>query len=599
MRSPLTAGTLVHSRYSIIQLLGQGGFARTYLAQDQGRFNELCVLKEMIPNHHSKVMVEKSKELFQREATILYQIQHPQIPQFRASLDYEDSEGTRLFLVQDYVAGKTYRQLLSDRRSQGKVFSEAEVRELLVQILPVLDYLHNQGIIHRDISPENLILRQTDRLPVLIDFGVVKEMLTRWQEAENAYPSTAVGKLGFAPMEQLQTGRVYPSSDLYALAVTAVVLLTGQEPKDLFEDRSATWHWHRWARVSPELTHILERMLMYRPGDRFGSAAEVLAAIQSLAATVPACPAIAESTPRGDSEPCLTEGKTLTWESPPPTQPAVLPLKPQPASLPLSWQVISLGGLVALVSGTVGWLIVTGFRAPRLLPVVQSPLPSLPTPALITSQQTLALTQEQTTVRGVLNPNQGINFQLIATAGATLKLSLPETPAIALTVLSPQGLPLTGVREGISQSFLLEQPGRYTLRLRQPPGTATQPQPYSLSVSLQRKAVPSSPPPRENLPEVVSLQPPQSGKIQSITGQARPGKGRRFLIPGKAGQVLTVVVVNGSVTLNLEGPQGAAIANANQVLNWQGILPTTGNYAVNVEAISPTDFELNFSLRNP
>ncbi|WP_088892126.1 serine/threonine-protein kinase [Leptolyngbya ohadii] len=267
MQLPISAGTVLQNRYRVLSILGQGGFGRTYLAEDQGRFNERCALKEFIAPHGSDYTLSKSKELFQREAAILYQISHPQIPQFRATFE----ENARLFLVQDYVDGKTYRTLLNDRRTMGVAFSESEVLQLILNLLPVLAHIHGKGIIHRDIAPDNIILRQSDGLPVLIDFGVVKEIVTRVQALEQASETispTTVGKLGYAPIEQMQTGRAYPSSDLYALAVTAVVLLTGREPQELFDDRTLAWNWQPFATVTPGFAQVVNRMLSYRPGDR-------------------------------------------------------------------------------------------------------------------------------------------------------------------------------------------------------------------------------------------------------------------------------------------------------------------------------------------
>jgi serine/threonine protein kinase len=283
MPSPLPSGTVLQNRYRVIKLLGQGGFGRTYLAEDQGRFNEQCAIKEFVPRQGEDHFSVKATELFQREAAILYQIQHPQIPQFRATFEVEQ----RLFLVQDYVEGTNYRDLLNQRRGQGALFTEAEVRQFLQQMLPLLAHIHAKGIIHRDISPDNIILRTRDRLPVLIDFGVVKEVVTRIQLNETAVPATTVGKVGYAPSEQMQSGRAYPNSDLYALAVTAVVLLTGREPQDLFDDVNLTWHWQRYATVSPGLAQVLNKALSYRPGDRFQSVSEMAQALGSGAIAPP------------------------------------------------------------------------------------------------------------------------------------------------------------------------------------------------------------------------------------------------------------------------------------------------------------------------
>ncbi|MEJ1936628.1 serine/threonine-protein kinase, partial [Nostoc sp. NIES-2111] len=275
MQPPILIGSILQNRYRIVQILGQGGFGRTYLAEDQRRFNELCAIKELIPTPTATSSWEKAQELFHREAAILYQIENPQIPKFREKFEQDQ----RLFLVQDYVAGKTYRELLTQRQAVGQTFTELEVLQLIRSLLPVLEHIHGRGIIHRDISPDNIILRDSDSKPVLIDFGVVKELATRLQSPEMTTPVTTVGKLGYSPSEQMQTGRAYPSSDLYALAVTAIVLLTGKEASELFDENQLAWTWQRWVRVKPVFAQIINRMLAHAPGDRFQTAAEVSQAL--------------------------------------------------------------------------------------------------------------------------------------------------------------------------------------------------------------------------------------------------------------------------------------------------------------------------------
>jgi len=278
MQPPIPLQTVLQNRYRLIKMLGQGGFGRTYLAEDIGRFNELCALKELIPLQSTPENLAKAKQLFQKEATILYKIHHPQIPQFRATFEQDG----RLFLVQDYVKGKNYWTLLQERQVAGEAFTEAEIVKLLQQILPVLAHLHIRGIIHRDISPDNIIWREADSKPVLIDFGVVNELASKIQAINPQSVITSVGKLGYAPIEQMQTGRAYASSDLYSLAVSAIVLLTGKQPPALFDDEQFTWNWQQWVKVSPELANLLDRMLSYKPSDRYQSVAEVAKALQSV-----------------------------------------------------------------------------------------------------------------------------------------------------------------------------------------------------------------------------------------------------------------------------------------------------------------------------
>jgi len=276
MQPPFSQGFVLKGRYAIRSTIGQGGMGRTYLAQDLERFNETCVLKEFIPPQDSQEVTEKAKELFRREASVLYQIRHPQVPDFRATFE---SEG-RLLLVQDYMEGKNYRNLLLDRLKSGQNFSENEIFTLMQQLLPVLSYLHGHNIIHRDISPENLMLRSQDQLPVLIDFGVVQETNAKLNSQMGIPAATVAGKAGYAPPEQLQSGNAYANSDLYALAVTSIVLLTGKEPAELFDSINLAWNWQQFANVNPAFARVINQMLSYKPTNRYRSADEVMQALQ-------------------------------------------------------------------------------------------------------------------------------------------------------------------------------------------------------------------------------------------------------------------------------------------------------------------------------
>ncbi|MGD1860379.1 MAG: protein kinase [Leptolyngbyaceae cyanobacterium] len=271
---------LLGSRYRILRELGRGGFGYTYLAEDVNRFNELCVLKEFLPQVDDDEALRKAKQLFEREADVLYQLNHSQIPKFRELLRVRARGRGRLFLVQDYIEGPTYQELLETRLNAGNRFSEPEVIQLLQQILPVLTYLHSVGVIHRDIAPDNLISRNRDGLPVLIDFGGVKQLasVVQQQVGETTVP-TRLGKVGYAPEEQLELGQVTPSADLYALAVTALVMLTGQAPDSLYDRYARRWRWQNHVSLSPRLTKVLERMLAPRVDDRFASATAVLQAL--------------------------------------------------------------------------------------------------------------------------------------------------------------------------------------------------------------------------------------------------------------------------------------------------------------------------------
>lgn len=297
---PDQPGSLINQRYQIQKLLGRGGFGQTYLAYDLQCFNHPCVLKEFAPASRADYAMQKARELFEREARVLYSIQHPQIPKFLAWF----VEGDRLFLVQEYVAGKTYAQLLRERQQQSSAFSEAEVIGWLLDLLKVLDYLHQQQIVHRDISPDNLMLpdlpsQPGDRQPrpVLIDFGLVKQTLSQIYalQPEAVEPASFVGKFGYAPPEQIRLGQCAPSSDLYALAVTALVLLTGQEPRLLMHQESLEWQWQNYVALSVPLAEILNRMLQEKPRARYQTAADVIQILQPLSAAALTRPAVTQS----------------------------------------------------------------------------------------------------------------------------------------------------------------------------------------------------------------------------------------------------------------------------------------------------------------
>jgi serine/threonine protein kinase/class 3 adenylate cyclase len=298
----LSQGTRVGGRYILQRVLGQGGFGRSYLAEDTQRFNEFCVVKEFFPTKNSGRSLQKAVDLFKREAKTLYQMDHPQIPKFLACF----TQAQRLFLVQEFIDGISYSQLLHQRRREARGFTETEVREWLVPMLQVLDYIHGLNVVHRDISPDNIMYCRDRNLPVLIDFGLVNDAVSNLlngsdSEAdsgttiEDSKPATMVGKFGYSPPEQMHLGQCFPCSDLYALGVTAIVFLTGKYPRDLINRDSLEWHWQDYANPSPELVTILNGLIRQKPKERYQTAREVLGALQ---------PSVTLQSPTVSEEPC-------------------------------------------------------------------------------------------------------------------------------------------------------------------------------------------------------------------------------------------------------------------------------------------------------
>lgn len=628
MRPPIPIGTTLQNRYRILSVLGQGGFGRTYLSEDQGRFNELCALKELIPAQGGAYALDKSKELFQREAQILYQIQHPQIPQFRATFE----EDQRLFLVQDYVEGQTYRTLLEQRQVQGVAFSEAEVLQLMRQLLPVLAHIHSKGIIHRDIAPDNIMLRQQDGKPVLIDFGVVKELATRFQSPNLTAQNTTVGKPGFAPSEQMQSGRAYPSSDLYSLAVTAVVLLTGREPQTLLDDATLTWYWQRWVTVSPGFAQVLNKMLSYRPDDRFQSVAEVVQALQSpMPAAYTPPPYQTPAQPAAPSTPDVSHMATMAVGRQPDPLPVTaapnrnLPIVPAPRSSvwddPLAVIAIGLGLVVLTGVGT--WAVVRAVLNNQPTP---SPTPSLttsvsPTPTFsptltptpkptnepVAYSQTLAISPDtKVTKTGTLRSNETVSYILAGEQGQQLSAVIAGE-GMLITLLGPDRQPLSGQSSRVSLwQGTLPYTGNYYIQLS--PVKGLDKSDYRLDVNLRSAPTPT-PTPTETTPSPSPS--PATPTVQrhrvrfesgqtatTVSDRANPQLIHRYLLRATEGQIFKAAVRDGSVTLNISTPDGQPIQAATNVLSWEDQLPMSGTYQIDVIATQDTNFSLDISIRN-
>jgi serine/threonine protein kinase len=310
---PATSGgkRLLADRYELQQVLGQGGFGKTYLTFDRHRFNEPCVVKEFLPQGRGDYESQKSRELFEREAKILHQIDRPQIPKFFAFFE----ENQQLFLVQEYIKGRTYAALLRERQQYGDTFSEREIIKWLKDLLPVLGYLHDQQIVHRDISLDNIMLQEDSNLPMLIDFGIGRSDLVQHQHqpGNTSAAQSIVGKVGYAPYEQIWLGQSFPSSDLYSLAVTAVVMLTGIDPQTLSNQASLKEQWPLKASVSTDLVQILNRMLQDAPANRYQSAAAVLADLAQFTGSTLQCPITKLSAPPTMiANPAIAQQQTLT-----------------------------------------------------------------------------------------------------------------------------------------------------------------------------------------------------------------------------------------------------------------------------------------------
>ncbi|WP_346290230.1 serine/threonine-protein kinase [Sphaerothrix gracilis] len=319
---------ILGSRYLTVKLLGQGGFGTAYLACD--RYTPTmrqCVVKQFQPaGDLSPDQLQIAQDLFEREAQVLEALgdRHPQIPDLYAFFPLVvPGLGTSqpeefFYLVQEFIDGQDLEQALEQ---QGP-FSEADILEILTSILKVLAFVHDNHTIHRDIKPSNIMRHRNGKL-YLLDFGAVKQVT---QGQRGAAKSTGIYSMGFAPPEQMSGGAVYPSTDLYALAVTCVTLLTGKPASDLFDSYSNTWNWEQGVQVSSRLAGVLNRMLKVAPNQRFPSAQVALRALQQ--PTSPR-PPVSPPTAPPPNPPTSIQSQPAAPLSPPPPSPPAAASQPQ------------------------------------------------------------------------------------------------------------------------------------------------------------------------------------------------------------------------------------------------------------------------------
>lgn len=286
---------LLRGRYRVIKVLSdEGGFGRTYLAEDADKLNEWCVVKQFAPKIQEASTLKKAVELFKDEAKQLQKLgEHPQIPTLLAYFEQENY----LFLVQQYINGQNLQQELQ----RGVIYNESKIIELLLDLLPVLKFIHERGVIHRDIKPQNIIRRQSDGRLVLIDFGSSKQLTA----VVHTQIGTTIGSHGYTPIEQMQDGKAYPASDLFSLGATCFHLLTKIRPSQLWIQQGYSWvnSWQQYLShenrhgvvLDVNLSHVLDKLLTTDIHQRYQSADEVIRDLTSQASLAASLPTVLPS----------------------------------------------------------------------------------------------------------------------------------------------------------------------------------------------------------------------------------------------------------------------------------------------------------------
>ncbi|MEA5576757.1 serine/threonine-protein kinase [Anabaena sp. UHCC 0451] len=266
-------GKLLDHRYQVIRILATGGFGQTYIAEDTRRpGNPICVVKHLKPVSTDQKIFETAKRLFNSEAETLEKLgNHDQIPRLLAYFD----ENQEFFLVQEYIDGHT----LSQELIPGQPWNQNQVMQLLLEVLGILEFVHQEGVIHRDIKPDNIIRRAADYKLVLVDFGAVKQLRSPLVTVGAQLTATvAIGTPGYMPTEQGQ-GKPRPNSDIYSLGIIAIQALTGV-PANQFQEDANTGEilWQHFLPVNYHLAEILSKMIRYHFKDRYQTATEALQA---------------------------------------------------------------------------------------------------------------------------------------------------------------------------------------------------------------------------------------------------------------------------------------------------------------------------------
>lgn len=358
---------LLNNRYRILDTLGGGGFGETFLAEDtQMPSLRYCVIKQLKLIEDNLQIYQLVQQRFQREAAILEDLGEgsSQIPRLYAYF----LENSQFYLVQEYIEGQT----LASRLQEQGLMSESAVKEILTSLLPVLEYVHSKGIVHRDIKPDNILIRHADRKPVLIDFGAVKETVgTLISSSLNSTQSIVIGTPGFMATEQ-SIGRPMFASDIYSLALTAIYLLTGKRPQELTADpATGIVMWRQYAlNVTPSFATVLDQAIQFHARDRFASAREMLQALY-LGAT-PVTPTLPIVCPISPDSPSVPYDHPLILTVPPSATPQHT-ISVSPGSVPQlffhsSRQNSEQKGFVLgsiIVGGLIGASVIIGFALNR------------------------------------------------------------------------------------------------------------------------------------------------------------------------------------------------------------------------------------------
>jgi serine/threonine protein kinase len=432
---------LLGGRYKLIGQLGAGGFGETFLAEDcHLPGHPRCVIKKLKPQVSSAGGLRTAKRLFDTEANVLYLLgEHDQIPRLLAHFEHNEE----FYLAQELIEGEPLAQELTNRQQ----WKEEQVVSLLYDILNVLTFVHEQGVIHRDIKPQNLIRRQHDNRIVLIDFGAVKQASVQLADPNSGPTRTiSIGTQGYMPNEQI-AGNPRFSSDLYAIGKIGIQALTGISPRHLAEDpQTGEVMWRHLApQASVELVEFLEKMVRYDFRARYATATAALTALKQLPIQPSAYRAVLPN-PNLTSEPIAPEVE------PEVEQPKPDPSLPIEATAALS-EIASASAPATAVNSTAFWTNNPDIPLPApdsLNPKVLSSDPVLPDPDIPSPTAATAI--------------EASSSESISPANVSSSSSVHRTNATSRLATQPIAAPAPHPHASSSQTSISDRLNQTTLR---------------------------------------------------------------------------------------------------------------------------------------
>lgn len=552
---------VLDGRYKLIKKIGAGGFGHTFIARDMRRpGSPPCVVKQLKPASDDSNFIREARRLFNTEAETLEKLgNHDQIPQLLAYFE----EDKQFFLVQEFVEGRSLHEELKaplpevsdlDHQTQedilaqlqnidaplrDKQLSELEVLKILKDVLEVLEFVHSEGVIHRDIKPDNLIRRKKDQKIVLIDFGAVRAMqdsntkLTADEKGESRFTVT-IGTPGYMPSEQC-AGRPNYSSDIYALGMVAIKALTGYAPTDLPTDPvTGELVWRDKAKVSNGLAMVLTRMVRYHYTQRYQSVKEVNQGITTFATMTDVerqatTSKIVRSTILTESS-SLANSRSLSTAQGDRTASTRRSVPTSPSANSNSGVLFLFGGLLAVVAVIAAFALPSMIRnsQPSLIvnnnqpiakPIAPEPSPIPVTtpsaPETVSQVVNVEVNKDSLVIPNKMTSNAVHTYTIQAKSGQLLSTAITGN-GIFITVLNEQGLALPDAANVLTAEVPIATDGAYVVQLR---GISGIPEtPYQLKVGLKDKAI-SAPNPNVS----PTTNPVASPSMTPITGTPTTG----------------------------------------------------------------------------